>query len=82
MNSYETSAIVEDQGQVRVAGVPFEPGTRVVVTVTPTPNGTGGADTGESARGQRLLAALDRARNSETVGPLRRGELYDRDLLH
>jgi hypothetical protein len=35
MNSYETSATVEDQGQIRVAGVPFAPGTEVDVTVSP-----------------------------------------------
>ena len=40
MKAYETSATVEDQGQVHVAGVPFEPGTRVEVTITPTRNGT------------------------------------------
>lgn len=35
MNSYETSATVEDQGQIRVAGVPFAPGTEVDVTISP-----------------------------------------------
>jgi hypothetical protein len=35
MSTYETSAIVEDQRQVRVAGVPFEPGTEVEVTISP-----------------------------------------------
>jgi hypothetical protein len=34
MNSYETSATVEDQGQVRVAGVPFATGTEVEVTIS------------------------------------------------
>ena len=35
MNTYETTATVEDQGQVRVAGVPFAPGTEVEVTINP-----------------------------------------------
>ena len=35
MNSYETSATVEDQGQVHLAGVPFAPGTEVEVTISP-----------------------------------------------
>ena len=35
MNSYETSATVEDQGQVRLAGVPFAPGTEVEITINP-----------------------------------------------
>lgn len=35
MKVYETSATVEDQGQVRVAGVPFAPGTEVDVAISP-----------------------------------------------
>ena len=31
MSSFETSATVEEQGRVRVAGVPFPPGTEVEV---------------------------------------------------
>jgi hypothetical protein len=82
MEVFETSTIVEDQGQVRVVGVPFEPGTRVVVTVTPTPNGPASSAGDEAGRAQRLLAALDKARNVEAIGPLRRADLYDRDILH
>jgi hypothetical protein len=81
MSTFETSATVEAHGQVHVAGVPFQAGTRVQVTIRPAPNGAGspgGADPGPS---ERLLAALDKARNSETVGPLRRVELYDRNVL-
>ena len=35
MKTYETSATVEDQGQVHVAGVPFAPGTEVDITISP-----------------------------------------------
>ncbi len=35
MNIYETSATVEDQGRIHVAGVPFAPGTEVEVTISP-----------------------------------------------
>ena len=63
MNTFETSAIVEDRGQIHVAGVPFEPGTRVEVTITPTRNGTELPSMAESERAARLLAALDKARN-------------------
>ena len=35
MEIYETSATVEDRGQVHVAGVPFAPGTEVEVTISP-----------------------------------------------
>lgn len=35
MNTYETLAKVEDRGEVRVAGVPFQPGTEVRVIIAP-----------------------------------------------
>lgn len=35
MQTYETLATVEDEGQVRVAGVPFAAGTEVEVTISP-----------------------------------------------
>lgn len=82
MKTYETTATVEEQGQVRVAGVPFEPGTLVEVMITATRNGTESPSAAEGDRAARLLAALDKARNSETVGPLSRAELYDRKILH
>jgi hypothetical protein len=34
MNTYETSATVEDQGRVHVVGVPFATGTQVEVTIS------------------------------------------------
>ena len=34
MKSYETSTTVEPQGDVRVVGVPFAPGTEVEVTIS------------------------------------------------
>jgi len=76
MNTYETTATVESQGQVRVKGVPFAPGTEVEVFIKPTENGGQKPD-----RAERLFAAMDKARNTESVGPLRREELYDRQVL-
>jgi hypothetical protein len=35
MNSFETSATVEDQGRVLVVGVPFAPGTQVEISISP-----------------------------------------------
>jgi hypothetical protein len=35
MNAFETFATVQQTGDVRVAGVPFAPGTEVEVTITP-----------------------------------------------
>ena len=35
MTTYETSAMVQAEGEVRVVGVPFAPGTEVEVTISP-----------------------------------------------
>jgi hypothetical protein len=78
MNTYETTATVESQGQVRVIGVPFAPGTEVEVMIrlAQLPD-----DVVLSDRAGRLFAALNKARNTESVGPLRREDLYDRKVL-
>jgi hypothetical protein len=81
VETFETTATVEEKGLVHVAGVPFEPGTRVEVTITTTESGVR-APAGEPDRLARLFAALDKSRNTESVGPLRRAEIYDRDVLH
>jgi hypothetical protein len=81
MNSYETIATVEDHGQLRLAGVPFATGTEVEVTITPTQNGGQDIPAAASDRTTRLFAALDKARNTEPIGPLCREELYDRKVL-
>lgn len=84
MNSYATTATVEDQGQVRVAGVPFAPGTEVEVTIREklAADANRSAANVEAARVRmRDLFARVRARNTEPVGPLRREELYDRKVL-
>jgi hypothetical protein len=39
MNTYETSATVEDQGRVQVVGVPFAAGTQVEVSISPKRRG-------------------------------------------
>jgi hypothetical protein len=81
MTAYETSATVEEQGRVLVAGVPFEPGTRVEVTISPIQNGVVSPNAQAAARSERLLAALDKARNVNPIGAFDRGELYDRRVL-
>jgi 2-methylaconitate cis-trans-isomerase PrpF len=43
MQVFETSATVEDRGQVRVDGVPFAPGTEVEVTISPKARSAGGS---------------------------------------
>jgi hypothetical protein len=75
MNHYETSATIGGQGDIHLAGLPFTPGTEVEIVVSPKPA------TEANDRAARLFAALDKARNTEPVGPLNREELYDRKVL-
>ena len=82
MESYETSATVEDTGQIRVAGVPFAPGTQVEVIISPIESGVRPPDPQAAGRVARLLAALDKARNVQPIGTFSRAELYDRSILH
>jgi hypothetical protein len=35
MKAFEASATVQPQGDIRIAGVPFAPGTEVEVTISP-----------------------------------------------
>lgn len=84
MNAYETTTTVAEHGQVHVAGVPFAPGTEVEVTirakVADVANGSSVRDQEARTRMRDLFARV-RARNTESVGPLRREELYDRKVL-
>lgn len=75
MPPFETTATVEDQGQIHISGVPFQAGTAVDVMIRPRANGAE-----VLGRASRLFAALDAARNSRSVGPLNRAELYDRTV--
>jgi hypothetical protein len=87
MNSFETSATVEEEGRVFIAGVPFAPGTEVEIRISPKAP-LAGEETPEddkalaAARARmRELFAQVRGRNTESIGPLRREELYDRKVL-
>ena len=80
MKAFETTATVDAQGSVRLSGVPFEPGTRVDVTITPAlASIQAGSD--PAPRAARLFAAMDAARNVDPVGALKRADLYDRDVI-
>ncbi len=81
MSTYETTSTVQDQGRIQVDGVPFAPGTKVEVILSPIEEGTSSPVAPEANRAERLLAALDKARNVEPIGALNREELYDRDVL-
>jgi hypothetical protein len=77
MMAYETAATVSGQGEIRLVGLPFAPGTKVDVIVSPVD------ETGELAnRTSKLFAALDKARNVDPLGTFQRDEIYDRDVLH
>jgi hypothetical protein len=67
---------------VHLAGVPFAPGTPVEVIISPKRNGAALPDAGAANRVARLLAALDKARNVQSVARLKREALYDRNVLH
>jgi hypothetical protein len=86
METYETSATVEDQGQVRVAGVPFAPGTEVEVTISPKVRSEE-----QVARSQAAALATSRDRMRELFRTIKgfrnspripREELYERGRLH
>jgi hypothetical protein len=86
MKTYETSATVEDQGQVRVAGVPFAPGTEVEVTISPKVRSEAQL---ASTQAEALVASRDRMRELfRTIKGFRnspripREDLYERGRLH
>jgi hypothetical protein len=84
MNSYETSATVEQQGQIHVSGVPFAVGTEVEITIREKiATEANGATVKEAEAGTRLSELFTRlqGRNTEPIGPLRREEIYDRKVL-
>ena len=86
MTTYETSATVEEQGRVLVAGVPFPPGTEVEVTISPKVRSedelTRPDDQGLTAsrdRMRELFRTIKGFRNSPRIP---REELYERGRLH
>lgn len=82
MNNYETSARVEDPGQIHVTGVPFPLGTEVSVVIAAKGDRQPEQSTAQTNRATALFEALDKARNEKPVGRLNRAELYDRNCLH
>ena len=84
MSTYETIAVVEPQGHVHLDRVPFEPGTEVEVIIRTKAAADTSGSPGSSAEPRdslRDLFARARSHNTESVGPLRREELYDRKIL-
>src|SRR5258708_6080143 len=86
MQSYETSATVEGQGQITVAGVPFAPGTEVEVTICPKQKPENGLTPQDEAswavardRMRELFRTIKGFRNSPRIP---REELHERTRLH
>jgi len=86
MKTFETSATVEEQGRVLLAGVPFAPGTEVEVTINAK-----APPAAEVTRTDEALLAAARERLRElfrTVKGFRnslripREELHERGRLH
>ena len=84
MNTYETSATVQDQGQVHLSGVPFAPGTEVEVTISPKLRSQNEVTTDEQAlaaaraRMQELFRTIKGFCNTPRIP---REELYERGSL-
>ena len=86
MQIYETSATVEEQGQVRVAGVPFAPGTEVEVTISPKPKSemevTPPGDEAIVAARNRMREQFRTIKGFRNSPRIPREELYERGRLH
>jgi len=79
MRTYETSATVEEQGRVRVTGVPFEPGTEVEVRISPKVRNDEVTHPDDAA----LAAARDRMRELfRTIKGFRNSPRIPREELH
>ena len=86
MTTYETSAMVQADGEVRVVGVPFAPGTEVQVTISPKVRSK---EAPTDVDDEALTAARTRMRELfRTIKGFRMGpktpreELYERGSLH
>jgi hypothetical protein len=86
MTTYETSAMVEAEGEVRVVGVPFAPGTEVEVTISPRVRSnqasTHADDEALSAARARMRELFRAIKGFRMEPKIPREELYERGSLH
>lgn len=86
MNTYETSATVENQGRIHLAGVPFATGTEVEVTISPKrplDDAAPVADDEDLAESRRRMRELfDQIKGFRNSPRMSREELYDRGRVH
>ena len=85
MSTYETSAMVQAEGEVRVVGVPFAPGTEVEVTISrrvrsneASPDADDEALTAARARMRELFGTIKGFRMEPKIP---REELHERGSL-
>lgn len=82
MHAFETSATVGEQGWVRLAGVPFAPGTEVDVTISPRVIVADAPDRPTLAERRARMEELFRTvRGFHGTPRISREELYDRPGL-
>jgi hypothetical protein len=85
MNTYETSATVEEQGRVLVAGVPIAPGTEVEVTITlrtrPENVGTHSDDKALAASRERMRELFRTIKGFRNSPRIPREDLYERGRI-
>jgi hypothetical protein len=82
MERYQTFATVEEQGRVHVAGVPFAPGTKVEVTISPQEASPDARprpeDTDLAAARERMLELFRTIKGFRNSPRIPREELYER----
>jgi hypothetical protein len=85
MTTYETSARVQAEGEVRVVGVPFAPGTEVEVIISPKgrPNeaSTHVDDEALTDARARMRELFQTIKGFRMGGKISREELYERGSL-
>jgi hypothetical protein len=84
MRSYETSATVQEQGQVRLTGVPFAVGTEVEITICPKSQIESEAPVDEEALAtsrERMRELFRTTHGFRSPPRLTREELYERGSL-
>lgn len=77
MNTYETSATVEGQGQVHLSGVPFAPGTEVEITISPK----SAADPSLEQARERMRELFRTVKGFHGTPKIPREELHERGSL-
>jgi hypothetical protein len=80
MSRFETSATVEEQGRVLIAGVPFAPGTEVDVRISPKapPQRATVDDEGLAAARDRMEQLFGRIKGFRNSPRIPREDLYER----